>query len=122
MIKVYFVIVALFLLSSCSTAEYKQANSACWNIGVSKYPVDRVDYTCQKSRFIEVPNGETICTSELIYDRVVTSCKEQTEQKQEFFETTCSTDRNQNLRGQWVGQCTRDACLSAFGNESCEVN
>ena len=122
MVRVLLIVAALFIMSSCSTAEYKQANAACTTIGVSKYPVDRVDYNCQLSRYIEVPTGETICTSELQYDKVVTSCKEQTEQKQEWYNSTCTKDRNQNIRGQWIGQCTRDACLSAFGNETCDAN
>ena len=115
-------ICSLFFLSACSTPEYKKAEGACSQIAYSKYPVSVEQYSCRRMRYIEVPTGETVCTADVELGKTVTRCKEVTERKSDWYDSTCTGDVNLKVRREWITECTWQACYETFGNVSCKTN
>ena len=115
-------IMFLGLLTSCSTPEYKEAKAGCSQLGYSKFPVSVQEYNCQRMRYIDVPTGETVCTTSVEFGKIVERCKKVTERQSEWYDSTCTGDVNFDTRIDWIYSCTRQACFETFGNVSCEVN
>ena len=122
MYRIWLFVVALGLLSACSTAEYDQAYDGCSQIGYSKYPVSKKELTCRSFRNIEVPTGKTECVTEERYGKLVTSCEEKTETRGEWYEHSCVKDVNYIARRDWILKCAANACFTTFGNVSCETD
>jgi hypothetical protein len=112
----------LVLLTSCSTPEYKQAEAGCSKIGYSKFPVSVQKYSCQRMRYIDVPTGETVCTTGVEFGKIVERCKKITERQSEWYDSTCTGDVNIDTRRDWINNCTRQACFQTYGNVSCKID
>ncbi len=122
-IKIALLLLTVTLFSSCTTAEYQQARSGCAQIAHNDIPVVLEEFQCQKYRYIEVPTGETECvTQDEGNGRIRTTCKELTKQELEYFYETCTRDKNEQKRNQWINSCTVDACIHAFNNPKCETD
>ena len=122
MTKYLMSIIFLGLLTSCSTPEYKQARAGCSQIAYSKFPVSVQEYSCQRMRYIEVPTGETVCTTEVEFGKIVERCKNVTERQSEWYDSTCTGDVNEDVRLNWINNCARQACWQTYGNLFCEVD
>ena len=121
--QIAYPLLAVIFLSSCTTAEYQQARSGCAEIGYNDIPVVLEEFQCQKYRYIEVPTGETECiTQDEGNGRIRTTCKELTKKELEYFYETCTRDKNEHKRNQWINSCTVDACMHVFNNPKCETD
>ena len=120
--RIWLAVIALSLISACSTAEYDQAYDACSLVGNSKYPVTKKKRTCRGFRNIEVPTGKTECVTEERYGKFVTSCEEITETRGEWYDYSCVKDVNYTARTDWILQCAANACFRTFGNVSCKTD
>ena len=117
----FHLIACAFVVSACSTAEYDQAWDGCSQIAHSKFPVSVQNYPCQRMKYVEVPTGETVCTTDVELGKIVERCKVQTERKAEYYDSTCRGDINMNPRREWTLKCTANACFQTFGNVSCKT-
>ncbi len=113
---------ALFL-SSCATQEYQQASRECAYEAFQKYPVNNVTQVVTVQRPVEVPTGETNCTTDYDYflGRAKTNCRQVMRIEMRNFQESVVNDTNFSTRQNAINSCAAQKCYSRYGNATCKV-
>jgi hypothetical protein len=112
---------ALFL-SSCATQEYQQASRECAYEAFQKYPVNNVTQVVTVQRPVEVPTGETNCTTDYDYflGRAKTNCRQVMRIEMRNFQESVINDTNYSARQNAINSCAAQKCYSRYGNTECK--
>jgi hypothetical protein len=110
-------VLALLLLASCGTPEFRAERSLCtaeWSKKIEPR-LERELYNRSVSR--QVPTGRTVCKTSgetTVCDRVM---------RTEYFTVPAvrTVDRNKPRRDAQILQCTQNICLEKFGNAECKT-
>lgn len=108
----------IFLLASCATAEYKQAESGCRAKFLSQIPPQFEQEFYNKTETREVPTGRTTCTG---YGYTV-SCQQVMTTEYYTVPAVRTVDRNAVLRDPLIESCTQTLCSQQYGNLECKTN
>jgi len=114
--KHYILLIVLFV-SACTTPQWDAEKNVCMRKGMAQYPPNMTLQTVQKSRFVNVPNGQFTCTS---FGSLI-ECNEGTTLETQYYTVTETYDLNRRSRNNFANSCTRNACWSKYGNADCKV-
>lgn len=107
---------SVFVLTGCASPEFKAAQSECASTWMRKIPAQYEKEMYNESRKREVPTGETTCTT--VGNTV--NCKQHMKTEYYTVPAVRTVDRNKGNRDAQIQACTRDICLSRYGNTACD--
>jgi hypothetical protein len=117
----FFYLFIALLLSSCSTAEYRQTENYCYYQSLQQFPIANETRKVIKQRSVEIPTGQSICTSILLPGNVVsTSCQQATRTETHNYEDVEIFDRNKSSRDNAIRFCASQNCIVTTGNSECK--
>ncbi len=111
---------ASLLLAACATPEYLGAKNECAPQAYQQYPVVNVAQLVTRTRPVQVPTGETQCTT--VQQGAVTqsNCKQVMRTEYRPYQETAIVDVNENGRNAMMNACASQLCMARFGNADCE--
>jgi hypothetical protein len=121
-------LVCLAVLSGCVTTDaYRDVSAACSADAVSRFPVRNQRQTFTESYVVDVPTGETTCTTRpAVVDRqgVVlregeVKCVELRRSETRYRDVERIVDVNYESRVGLVRQCVQARCEAEYGNDKC---
>ncbi len=121
-------VVALFALSACATAEYQQAAGECRGEAMKSYPVVLEQRMFRRSREVMVPDGSTVCESTEMQQttkntgmtKTTSVCRPGMRKAIEYYDEPGTVDVNEGGREQFVSGCAANRCMQQFGNPKCK--
>ena len=121
----YFNLIVIFLLHSCASGEYYATQDECKGKGLAQYPQKIYQYETTYYRTVEVPTGNTNCTSKYnpygsTYGQMDTECKQETRTESQPYRGLATADSNEEIRDSWVKTCIINTCRERYGNADCE--
>jgi hypothetical protein len=108
------------MLAGCATPEYRQARNQCTSQAFQRFPVNNVSQVVTVRRQVEVPTGETNCTTDYSGSTARTSCKQVTRLEMRSFNETEVADTNESARNNAINYCAAQSCMSSYGNSDCK--
>jgi hypothetical protein len=108
-------------LSGCATQEYRQATNECSYEAYQRYPVNNVTQVINVQRPVEVPTGQTNCTTDYIGNTANTSCRQVMRTEMRNFQQTVVADSNESYRQSAIRSCAAQKCYSRYGNADCKA-
>ena len=110
-------VIIFFLVSGCSTPEYRAQRDACSGEGYANYPVKMEQRVREGTKEITVADGSD-CNTSVYNGKVI--CK--TRYKTEYIPYTyvVNVDVNKSARNSLIRECAKSNCLSIYGNTKCE--
>ena len=131
--KLLTLLIASTLTGCLATKQYRAAESACTQKALQEYPVsiEMQLATCYKN--IQVPTGQTTCTSNRsgtidfgylgtdINSRTRTNCTSLMTTERIPYSCTQRVDTNLQARKQAIAACTTSSCYQMYGNAECET-
>jgi len=116
-----FLLIPLLLLG-CATQEYRQAENECTYDANRRFPINNVSEVVTVTRPIEVPTGQTNCTTNYFGNQATTTCQQVTRTEFRNFQETRIVDLNRDIRQNAINSCTAQICMRRYGNTECKVN
>jgi hypothetical protein len=116
-----FVGVCGILVSSCGTPEFQSERSTCTAIWQQKIPPDLVQRLVNLTRAIQVPTGQTHCTTYGSGAYIYTDCTQIMRTEYIPYTEIRTVDLNSSRRDSKIVQCTASACSKKYGNSECKV-
>lgn len=114
-------LLSVFVVSACSTPEWRTENASCqaqWN---TKIPVRMEERRVQRIRFLEVADGSFSCVSHNLGGITTTNCEPNKKQVEVPYTVIESFDVNKKSRDEEVASCTSQSCVTRFGNADCKA-
>jgi hypothetical protein len=111
----------VFALSGCATQEYRQAASECSYEANQRYPVNNVTQIVTVQRPVQVPTGQTNCTTNYFGNTASTSCQQVMTTEMRNFQESVTSDTNESYRQNAIRSCAAQKCFSRYGNADCKV-
>ena len=108
---------ALALLTSCATAEYKQAENGCRAKFMTQIPARFEQEMYNQSQTRQVPTGQTTCTG---YGNTV-NCQQVMRTEYYTVPAVRTVDRNASMRNSLIRSCTQTLCSQQYGNLECKA-
>lgn len=108
-------------LSGCATQEYRQAASECSYEAYQRYPVNNVTKTITVQKPVQVPTGQTDCTTNYFGNTATTSCQQIMRTELRNFQENRIVDTNEYYRQNAINSCAAQKCYSRYGNADCKV-
>lgn len=109
------------LLSGCATQEYRQAVNECSYEAYQRYPVNNVTQIVTVQRPVQVPTGQTDCTTNYFGNTASTSCQQIMRTEMRNFQQNVVVDTNDSYRQNAIRSCAAQKCYSRYGNADCKV-
>jgi len=110
-------ILAVLVLSGCSSAELRQERDICESTWMSKIPPLYEQEMYNKSQQRQVPTGYSTCSS---YGYSI-YCNDDMRTEYYTVPAVRTVDRNRTLRDAEIKYCTQSKCIQKFGNAKCEI-
>ena len=108
------------LLVGCSTPEYRQARNQCAYQAYQQYPINNITQVVSVQRPVQVPTGQTNCTTDYFGNTATTSCQQVMRTEFRNFQETVVVDTNQNGRNNAINYCAAQTCMNTYGNSDCK--
>ena len=108
-------------LSGCTTQEYRQATNECLYEAYQRYPVNNVTQVIIVQRPVEVPTGQTNCTTDYFGNTANTTCRQVMRTEMRNFQESVTSDANESYRQNAIRSCAAQKCYSRYGNTECKV-
>jgi hypothetical protein len=120
--KSIFALVIVLLVAGCSTPEYRNARNSCYYDALQQYPVNNVSSVVTLTRPVQVPTGQSECTSRVRgTGRIDTECTQIMRTDYVPYQQSVVSDANANIRERVVNSCAAAACNRAYGNANCKT-
>ena len=116
------VLLLMFILVGCSTPEYRSAKNECSYDAFQKYPINNVSSIITLTRAVQVPTGQTNCTTQYIGNYADTQCTQIMRTEYVPYQQSVVTDTNANSRQSAINSCAAQLCYSRYGNADCKSN
>jgi len=113
-------LIVILILSGCSTAEYRSAKNECSYDAFQKYPVNNVSTVITLTRAVQVPTGQTNCTTQYIGNYADTQCTQIMRTEYVPYQQNIVTDTNASSREGAISSCASQLCYSRYGNADCK--
>jgi hypothetical protein len=113
-------LVAGLLLAGCATPEYLGARNECAPQAFQRYPVVNVAQLVTRTRPVQVPTGDTHCTTVQQGNVTQSQCKQVMRTEYRPYQETAIVDVNEAGRNTMMNACAAQLCQSRFGNPDCE--
>lgn len=115
--------IAAVVLTGCATPEYRAEKSACEAEWINRIPPEFQQMTVQKTKAIQVPNGNVSCHSYSygMSGMTNTSCTQGTRTEYVPYTAVETVDVRKALRDEQIRMCTTSSCYRNYGNSSCET-
>ncbi|WP_254426926.1 hypothetical protein [Herbaspirillum sp. VT-16-41] len=107
-------------LSGCATEAYRATESQCAPAAYAQYPVINQTRMEMRTRPIQVPTGQTRCSSVTNGNRTDTVCQDITRTEYQQYPVYVTVDINEYGRDQVIAACARSQCLRTHGNPDCK--
>lgn len=107
-------------LSGCATQEYRQATNECSYEAYQRYPVNNVTQVINVQRPVEVPTGQTNCTTDYLGNTANTTCRQIMRTEMRNFQQNVVVDTNESSRQSAIKSCAAQKCYSRYGNADCK--
>ncbi|HZG18837.1 MAG TPA: hypothetical protein VE092_02385 [Herbaspirillum sp.] len=107
-------------LSGCATEAYRATESQCAPAAYAQYPVINQTRMEMRTRPIQVPTGQTRCSSVTNGNRTDTVCQDITRTEYQSYPVYVTADINEYGRNQVIAACARNQCLRTHGNPDCK--
>ena len=114
----FFVVIGLF---GCATQEYRQAANECAYEAFQRYPVNNVTQVVTVQRPVQVPTGQTDCTTNYFGNTASTSCQQVMRTEMRNFQQNVVVDTNDSYRQTAIRSCAAQKCYSKYGNTDCKI-
>jgi hypothetical protein len=108
-------------LASCYSPEFLQQQNICYNTWIKKLPHRFVQESFQLKKSRQVPTGQFECISTVEGHIARSVCKEITATEYFYVPSVRTVDRDKSIRDNEIAVCTRQSCISTYGNVNCEL-
>lgn len=115
------VVMLMIVLSACATPEFRSAQGECTQGAFVKYPVEEVQTLVNRSRPIQVPSGQTHCTTTYSSNQANTLCTPIMRTEWVPYHETVLVDKNKSVRDSLINGCAQALCLQRYGNAECKT-
>lgn len=119
--KRIFALVIVLLTAGCSTPEYRNARNSCYYDALQQYPVNNITSVVTLTRPVQVPTGQSECTSRVRGSRIDTECTQIMRTDYVPYQQSVVSDSNANIRERVVNVCAEAVCYRAYGNANCKT-
>lgn len=109
----------IFTLNGCATAEWQAAHSECTKTQYRLLPPSFQMVSVLRAVPVEVPTGQTVCTSTSSGATVTTECRPVSMTQWRQMPDYERVDVNAEARLEAINHCTKTACLTHYGNLHC---
>jgi hypothetical protein len=108
------------LMVGCATPEFRAAKSDCAPDAYARYPVVNVNTIVTRYHPIQVPSGQTHCTTTRVGNTAHTTCIPL--MRTDFFPypQAAVVDTNEAARDSAMNACAAQLCLQRYGNAECK--
>jgi len=120
MIKFILFLASTLFLCGCSTPEYRNAKNECSYEALRQHPINNVASVVSKKRPIQVPTGQTNCTTTYLGYIADTQCTQVMRTEYVPYQETVVIDTNENARESAMNFCAARLCYNRFGNAECK--
>ena len=108
------------VLSGCASPGLRAARNECSGDAYSTYPISNYQTVVMERKSVEVPTGQTNCTTTYMGTIASTNCQQVTRWESREFPKTVVEDRNESARKNYIAECARRICMRSYGNGACE--
>jgi len=120
--KRIFALVIVLLTAGCSTPEYRNARNSCYYDALQQYPIYNVASVVTLTRPVQVPTGQTNCTTRYtLMGTAETQCTQVMRTEYVPYQQSVVSDANANIRESVVNSCAAAICNRAYGNTNCKT-
>lgn len=105
------------LLAACGTPEFQAEQSICTSDWLKKIPPKMENQLVQRYRYIQVPTGQTTCTTVGTTQNCVAKMRTETIP----YTVVEAVDVNAGQRNIQIKACAERACTAKFGNPQCKA-
>ncbi len=109
------------VLTACATPEYRSAQSECQPQALAQFPVVQVPSLVTMHRVIQVPTGQSHCTTTQQGQVAHTVCNPVTRSEFIPYQQMVMTDANEAARDAVIQSCANQLCLQRYGNPDCKL-
>ena len=113
--------VLVAFLTGCASAEWNAARQNCRAIWFERIPPNYQQITVQRTRTVEVPDGNIRCSSDAYGNTTTSSCTQGTRTMYIPYTATETIDTNKKRRNAQIMNCTTITCMDTYGNADCEA-
>ena len=117
-----FALVIVLLTAGCSTPEYRNARNSCYYDALQQYPIYNVASVVTLTRPVQVPTGQTNCTTRYtLMGTAETQCTQVMRTEYVPYQQSVVSDANANIRESVINSCAAAICNRAYGNTNCKT-
>jgi hypothetical protein len=109
------------LLAGCATPEFNNAKAECSNDAFRQYPVNNIPTVVTLTRPVQVPTGQTNCTTSYMGNFANTSCQQVMRTEYIPYQQTRIVDANARSRDSAIDSCAAGLCIRRYGNAECRT-
>jgi len=118
--KLFAPLIVLLGLAGCATPQYRNAQQECTPAAMRQYPVVNVMQPVTRTRAVQVPTGESRCTTVQTGNVAKTDCKQIMRTEYRSYQEMALVDINDPGRSAMINACAAQVCQQRFGNADCE--
>jgi hypothetical protein len=120
LVKLRFCSLPIMALAGCATPEYRSAQSECTPQALTQFPVVQVSNWVTMHRVIQVPTGQSHCTTTQQGQVAHTVCNPVLRPEFIPYQQMVVSDANQAARDAAIQSCANSLCLQRMGNPDCK--
>ena len=120
--KVWFLVLAIALLSGCATKAYRAVESECAPQAWADYPENKVQVVQTRQRVIHVSTGMRSCYTSRDGSHTNTICNDITRPEYIPYQETVVIDQNEAVRKMAIQSCSANLCQQRYGNADCKTD
>lgn len=114
-------VVLVVVLSACATSEFRSAVGECTQGAYVKYPVEEVQTMVSRNRPVDVPTGQTHCTTTYRGNQASSLCSPVMRTEWVPYQEAVMVDKNKSVRESLISGCAQALCLQRYGNADCKT-
>ena len=107
-------------LAACATPQYRTAQQECTPEAMRQYPIVNVMQPVTRTRAVQVPTGESRCTTVQTGNVSKTNCQQVMRTEYRSYQEMALIDVNDPGRSAMVNACAAQLCQQRYGNADCE--
>ncbi len=109
-------------LLGCATPERNHEKNICSVRYHAEIPAIYSQVMVNKTRYVQVPNGNVTCTTTNLGNTTKTNCVEGTRSEAVPYTAVETVDLNKDQRDMAINACANNACIVKYGNPDCRVS
>ncbi|MBX3456621.1 hypothetical protein [Ferrovibrio sp.] len=110
------------LLSGCATPEWTHEKNICATRYYAEIPAVYSQVMVNKTRYIQVPDGNVTCTTSGSGNTTTTNCIQGTRSEAVPYTAVETVDLNKDQRDAAIKSCAASACVAKYGNPDCRIS